>query len=233
MYSFLLRNMTRSRDVFSFNPGSDLIIISRQPSGEPELPTMPCYHYRTQQVQRLPQLEASGRGSSYSNRGRIFPPSRRSIQRITHVILVLWTWPFRVGRDSHQDTTTVKKLSAVASGDVDSNGVLTVPKSIDRGIKVATMKNHDIATGGFFGSALKIWLISGSFPYLSGFSYFGGAAFGSVLMSRLKTWLLNGCEGPNDARRRVARSGWEDVSSCTGRSFCVCDSHKLESQMLS
>lgn len=38
-------------------------------------------------------------------------------------------------------------------------------------------------------------------------------------MSRLKTWLLNAWEVPKDARRRVARRGWEEVSNWTGRSF--------------
>lgn len=36
-----------------------------------------------------------------------------------------------------------------------------------------------------------------------------------------KTWLLNGSEEPKDARRSVARRGWVEMRSWTGRSFCA------------
>jgi hypothetical protein len=95
----------------------------------------------------------------------------------------------------------------------------TVPNSTGTVAKTASTKNTEMTTGPLLGSALKMWFISSRCPYLNGFSYFGCAVLGSVLIFKLKTWLLNPCDVPNDARRRVARRGWEEVRSWTGRSF--------------
>jgi hypothetical protein len=86
----------------------------------------------------------------------------------------------------------------------------TAPNNTGTVAKTARTKNREIIIGPLFGSALKIWLISASFPYRSGFSICGRGTFGSAFSSRLKTWLLNAWVDPKDARRRVARSGWEE-----------------------
>lgn len=62
-------------------------------------------------------------------------------------------------------------------------------------------------------------LISGSFPYLNGFSYVGTGLLGSRERARSKTWLPNACAEPKDARTMVARKGLELVRSWIGRSF--------------
>jgi hypothetical protein len=90
---------------------------------------------------------------------------------------------------------------------------LTAPSKTGTVAKMASTKNTLMIIGPLLGSALKIWLISSSFPYLSGFSYCGSGTLGSVLMSRLKTWLLKAWEDPKDARSSVARRGWEERMS--------------------
>lgn len=91
--------------------------------------------------------------------------------------------------------------------------ILTAPKRIGRVASTARPKTIEIIIGGLLASGLNIWSIVAFLPYLSKASNFGLLAVGSSLTFKLKTWLLKACEEPNEARRRVARSGWEDVRS--------------------
>jgi hypothetical protein len=49
-------------------------------------------------------------------------------------------------------------------------GELTAPNRIGTVAKTVPTKNSEIINGPLLGSALKMWLISGSFPYLNAFS---------------------------------------------------------------
>ncbi len=63
---------------------------------------------------------------------------------------------------------------------------LTTPNRTGTVANIAPTKKTDMTMGPLFGSALKMWRISGSLPYLNGFSYFGFGAFASTFTSRLK-----------------------------------------------
>ena len=49
-------------------------------------------------------------------------------------------------------------------------GEPTAPNRTGTVASTAPTKNSEIINGPLLGSALKMWLISGSFPYLNGFS---------------------------------------------------------------
>lgn len=75
---------------------------------------------------------------------------------------------------------------------------------------------------GLFGSDLKLWCISGSFPYLNGFSCEGIATLESRSRVSENALLLYPVEVPKEAITMLAESGEELRSICRGRSLCVC-----------
>ncbi len=80
----------------------------------------------------------------------------------------------------------------------------TVPSRVGRAAITAPANTSVTIFGGLLGSALKVWRISGSLPYLSGLSGAANGAFGSSLTFKSKTWLLYGFEEPKDAMTSMA-----------------------------
>lgn len=67
---------------------------------------------------------------------------------------------------------------------------LTVPSRAGTVASTAPTKNKLMTTLGLLGSSRNMWCISGSLPYLKGFSAAGSATFGSSSMVREKALLL-------------------------------------------
>lgn len=55
-----------------------------------------------------------------------------------------------------------------------------------KAVITAAVKKMEITLGGLVGSGLKMWWISGSFPYRNGFSWEADDALESVLIERSK-----------------------------------------------
>lgn len=83
----------------------------------------------------------------------------------------------------------------------------------------AAVKNRVMILGGLFGSGLKMWWISGNFPYLSGFSAAGGGAEGSNSIFKSNAGLLYGVEVPKDAMMREALRVFDEARNWVGRSL--------------
>lgn len=74
---------------------------------------------------------------------------------------------------------------------------------------------------GFLGSARKMWWISGSLPYRSGFSSLVDEAVDSVSIAKVKAWLLYPVEEPKLAITMLARRLRGERRKAVGRSLCV------------
>ncbi len=61
------------------------------------------------------------------------------------------------------------------------------------------MKMSTIMILGLFGSDLKVWCISGSFPYRRGFSVWAVGALGSFSVESVKAAALYPLDEPKDA----------------------------------
>lgn len=86
----------------------------------------------------------------------------------------------------------------------------------------ASANTIEMIMGGFLGSDRKMWWISASLPYRSGFSGTSTAAVGSSLTLKSKTGVTEPSEEPKDAIIRLAERGPSERSSWPGRSFCDC-----------
>lgn len=96
----------------------------------------------------------------------------------------------------------------------------TVPNRIGKVAKTAPEKNKEIMMFGFLGSARKIWWISGSFPYRSGFSSLVEEPDESVSIANVNALLLYPAEEPNDAMTMLASRLRGERRKAAGRSFC-------------
>jgi len=63
----------------------------------------------------------------------------------------------------------------------------------------ASAKKAEMTTGGDVGSSLKMWLISGRFPYRTGESGIENGALGSRTTLSEKALLLYGADDPKEA----------------------------------
>lgn len=79
--------------------------------------------------------------------------------------------------------------------------------------KTAIENTSEMMTGGFLGSARKMWWISASLPYRSGFSGTSTVAPGSRLTLKSKTGVTEPWEEPKDAMMRLAERGLSERSS--------------------
>ena len=99
---------------------------------------------------------------------------------------------------------------------------LTAPRRMGRAAIAPNVKMVLIRTLGDLGSDLKIWCISGNFPYLSGLSVLPTGTPWSVFTFRVKISELYPVEEPKDAITRLAETLESLFRNCVGRSFCVC-----------
>lgn len=71
----------------------------------------------------------------------------------------------------------------------------------------------EMITGGFLGSDRKMWWISASLPYRSGFGGTSTVATGSSLTLKSKTGVTKPWDEPKDATIRLAERGPSERSS--------------------
>lgn len=83
----------------------------------------------------------------------------------------------------------------------------------------APAKTIVIIFGGLFGSDLKVWWISGSFPYRRGLSTDLGGDEGSNSIFRSNAWLLYGFDEPKEAMTSDALKVWDLDENWTGKSL--------------
>lgn len=113
-----------------------------------------------------------------------------------------WKWSKFAPRPAHFI------MSAYLSNNKERRVRLTVPSRTGTDARIASTKKIEMITGPLLGSALKMWCISDSLPYLNGFTTFGTPASALIRSSRSKTWLLKACVEPNDAMTIVAFNGF-------------------------
>lgn len=101
--------------------------------------------------------------------------------------------------DGFEDHTTMSKVGSATT---------TAPANI-----------MVIIFGGLCGSDLKMWWISGSFPYRRGLSTDEGGAEGSSSIFRSKAWLLYGFDEPKEAMTRDALKVCDLDANWTGKSL--------------
>lgn len=90
---------------------------------------------------------------------------------------------------------------------------LTTPSMAGSVVSTAPVKIRLKTILGLLGSGLKMWCISGSFPYRRGFPVVGMGIFGSIAIFKEKMRSLYPCEDPKDPSTRCASTGFEDLRS--------------------
>jgi hypothetical protein len=81
-------------------------------------------------------------------------------------------------------------------------------KRAGMGAKTASVKKIETILGGTRSGSLKIWWISGSFPYRTGFSYCGGVAAGLSTRSMSKMGRTRPSDEPKEPMTMLAWSGF-------------------------
>ena len=108
-------------------------------------------------------------------------------------------------------------ISMGRAGDVFEDHTTTT--KVGSAATTAPANTMVIIFGGLFGSDLKMWWISGSFPYRRGLSTDEGGAEGSTSIFRSKAWLLYGFDEPNEPMTRDALKVCDLDANWTGKSL--------------